>query len=81
MHLAKGPTTTRELIPAFSKIAAAFGATLKTNELAGRPDIAELLDVHGRILRRAGNRPDRRAAAMLATIDDEALGALGEAGG
>jgi hypothetical protein len=81
MGLAEGPTTTRELMPAFSKIAAAFGSTLETNKLAGRSDIAELLDVHGRILCRAGNRPDRRAAAMLATIDDEALGALKEAAG
>jgi hypothetical protein len=81
MVLSEGPTTTRELMPVFAKIAAAFGSTLETNELAGRPDIAELLDVHGRILRRAENRPDRRAAAMLAKIDDEAVGRLGEGGG
>lgn len=71
----------REVAAAFSAVRAAFGATIETNRLAQRLDVEELLDVHGRILRRADMRPDRGMDRQLEAADEEALGEIGEAFG
>jgi hypothetical protein len=60
LKLAEVDAPRRELMSTFSAIKVAFGATIETSGMARRRDIADLLEVHGRILRRAEIRPDRR---------------------
>lgn len=78
-EVARGASS-NELLSAFSAIAASFGASLAANALARRPDIAELLEIHERIVRRLRLRPDRKAAVALSRDDEEAVAALAEDG-
>lgn len=78
LKIAKADSPRREMMSAFSAIKAAFGATIETSRMARRRDIAELLEVHDRILRRVDMRPDRRMAQALTDIDEDALGRLVE---
>jgi hypothetical protein len=61
--MAKADASAREMMPAFSAIKAAFGATIETRMMSRRRDIGEPLEVHDRILRRVDMRPDRSAAS------------------
>lgn len=78
LQVAAADRPRREVSAAFSAVKAAFGATIETNELAQRLDVEELLDIHGRILRRADMRPDRSMERELAAVDEEALREMGE---
>ena len=76
LGMERAGVSAREMISAFSAVKAAFGTTVETAGMARRRDIAELLDVHDRILRRVDIRPDRRVT--LAAVDEDALGEMGE---